>query len=175
MPAIRKLAIAMLDLVVRHSSPEARSWGSAMMREMDFVENDWSAALWALGSTTALCRYSIAQQLEALHRSRGGWSLKGSAKKIPAMLSGMVAAAVVLGICLLLLSSLLRASWLNPMPNPALGKLLDRLLFVVVPEGLYLAGAVVLWRQRRRPIALGVAATGAIVMVHAIVHFVTHA
>jgi len=147
-----------------------------MMREMDFVENDWSAALWALGSTTALCRYSIAQQLEALvHRSHCAWSLKGLAKKIPAMLSGMVAAAVVLAICLLLLSSLLRASWLNPMPDPALGKLLDRLLFVVVPEGLYLTGAVVLWRQRRKAIALGIVATGAILMVHAVVHFVTHA
>src|SRR5262249_21833267 len=175
MPAIRKLAIAVLDLVVRHSPSEARSWGGAMMREMDFVENDWSAVRWALGSTTALCRYSIAQQLEVLlHRSHHAWSLKGSAKKIPAVLSGMVAAAVVLGICLLLLSILLRASWFNSASNPALGKLADRLLFVVIPDVLYLAAAVALWRQRKA-IALGIVAAGAILMAHALVHFVTHA
>ena len=142
-----------------------------MVREMDFVESDWSAARWALGSTTALCRYSLAQQWKALlQRSDGTWSLKGLAKKTQAMLSGMVAAAVVLAACALLFSSLLHASWFNP----AHAKLADRLLIVVVPEVLYLAGAVALWRQKKA-IALGVLAVGAILIAHAVVHFVTHA
>ena len=171
MSAIRKLATAMLDVVIKHSSPEARNWGSAMVREMDFVENDWSAALWALGSTTALCRYSLVRQLQALlHRKGRAWSLRGIAKKTPAMLSGMAAAGVVLALCALLLSSLLRASWFDP----AQGRLVDRLLIVVVPEVLYLAGAVALWR-RRKAIAVGILAAGAILIAHALVHFATRA
>jgi hypothetical protein len=163
MSAIRKLAARLVDTIVRHSSPEAQSWGSAMAREMDFVEDDWSAALWALGSTTALCRYSLAQQLD-----RAAWSLQGAAKKTPAMLSGMVAAGVVVAGCGLLLSSILHASWFNP----ALGKLVDRLLIVVVPEALYLAGSIALWKQRK-PVAVGILAGGAILIAHAFVHFVT--
>jgi len=169
MSAIRKLAIGLLDVVIKHSSREARNWGSAMVREMDFVEDDWSAALWAFGSTAALCRYCLARQLEALlHRNGRAWSLRGIAKKMPAMLSGMVAAGVVLAMCALLLSSLLRAPWFDP----AQGKLVDRLLIVVVPEVLYLAGAVAFWRQRK-PIAVGILAAGAILVAHALVHFVT--
>jgi putative effector of murein hydrolase LrgA (UPF0299 family) len=171
MPAIRRLATRVIEVVVRHSPPDAQSWGSAMLREMDFVEDDWSAALWALGSTTTLCRYSLVQKLDALiHPMDGAWSLYRVAKKIPAMLAGMIAAAAVLVICLLLLSSLLRASWLNP----ALARLFDRLLFVVIPEALYLAGAIALWRQRKAAMAIGIVAAGAILMAHAVVHFVTH-
>jgi len=171
MPGIRRLATRFIEVVVKHSPPDAQSWGSAMLREMDFVENDWSAALWALGSTTTLCRYSFAHRLEALlHPTDHAWSLNRVAKKIPAMLAGMVAAAGVLVICLLLLSSILRASWFNP----ALARLFDRLLFVVVPEALYLTSAIALWRQRKAAMAMGIVAAGAILMAHAVVHFVTH-
>jgi len=86
------------------------------------------------------------------------------------MLAGMMAAAGVLVMCLLLLSSLLRASWFNP----ALTKLFDRLLFVAVPEALYLISAIALWRQRKAAMAMGIVAAGAILMAHAVVHFVTH-
>lgn len=171
MRSIRRLATRFIEIVVKHSPPDAQSWGSAMLREMDFVENDWSAALWALGSTTSLCRYSLAQRLEALLcPTDGAWSLNRVAKKIPAMLGGMMAAAAVLVICLLLLSNLLRAPWFNP----ALARLVDRLLFVVVPEALYLISAIALWRLRKAAIAIGIVAAGAILMAHAVVHFVTH-
>lgn len=171
MLSIRRLATRVIEVVVRHSPPDAQSWGSAMLREMDFVENDWSAALWALGSTTSLCRHSLAQRLEALlHPMDGAWSLHRVAKKIPAMLAGMIAAAAVLVICLLLLSSLLRASWFDP----AFARLFDRLLFVVVPEALYLTSAIALWRLRKAAIAMGIVTAGAILMAHAVVHFVTH-
>ena len=34
------------------SSDESREWASAMLRELDFVDSDWEALLWALGSTS---------------------------------------------------------------------------------------------------------------------------
>jgi hypothetical protein len=54
--AIRRLASAILTTSVRWASPGVREWGNAMLREMDFVEGDWAALFWALGSATALFR-----------------------------------------------------------------------------------------------------------------------
>ena len=51
---IRGLASAIIATVIRRASPAAREWGAAMLREMDFIESDWSALLWALGSVTVL-------------------------------------------------------------------------------------------------------------------------
>lgn len=52
--AIRKLALKILNVSVRHASPEVRDWGTAMLHELDFVESDLSALFWALGSATVL-------------------------------------------------------------------------------------------------------------------------
>jgi hypothetical protein len=54
---IRRLASAILTAAVRRASPGIREWGTAMLREMDFVESDWAALLWALGSVAALLKH----------------------------------------------------------------------------------------------------------------------
>jgi hypothetical protein len=54
---IRRLASAILTASVRWASPEVREWGNAMLHEMDFVEGDWAALFWALGSATALFKH----------------------------------------------------------------------------------------------------------------------
>lgn len=53
---IRDLAVWILRIAIRHASPDAQEWGNAMLREMDSVEGDWAALLWALGSVRALCQ-----------------------------------------------------------------------------------------------------------------------
>jgi putative effector of murein hydrolase LrgA (UPF0299 family) len=171
MSGIRRLAMRLLRFVVARSSAENQSWGCAMAREMDFVDNDWLAAFWALGSASALCRYGISQQLRALLQRSNypALSLKDLAKKAPAMLSGIVAAGAVLTLCVLLLSSLVRASWFDPSQ----AKLAERLLFVAVPEAVYLASAIAFWR-RSKAMAVGILAAATILIAHAFVHFVTH-
>lgn len=141
------------------------------MREVDFVESDWSALSWALGCTSALCRHSISQQLGKYLRksSREAQSLKRAAERVPAVILGIAAAGAVLAVCILALSTLMHASWFDP----GLARLADRLLFVVLPEAMYVAGAVLLWR-RRKSVALGILAAGAILMAHAVVHLATH-
>src|SRR5580700_5185411 len=54
----RRLASRLLCEVVRHSSSDSRDWANAMLRELDFIESDWAALLWALGSTAAIFRHS---------------------------------------------------------------------------------------------------------------------
>jgi hypothetical protein len=34
-----------------------------MLAELDFIESDWAALLWAAGATTALFRHSVPRQL----------------------------------------------------------------------------------------------------------------
>jgi hypothetical protein len=54
MTMIRRLALKVLDAAARHAAPGTRDWVTAMSREMDFIENDWAALWWALGSTRIL-------------------------------------------------------------------------------------------------------------------------
>ena len=153
---VRRFAAQLLVGMVRCTSGEGRAWGEAMLREMDFVDDE-SAVRWALGSASALCRHSLAQVPRAF------------VPRMPALISGVAAASLVLAACVLLLSWLVRATWFDP----ALAKLADRVLFVVVPEALYVAAAIALWRQRRA-VALGILAAGATLAAHALVHFATH-
>lgn len=54
----RKLAIKISDTIVRRSLPAYRDWAEATRREMEFIEGDWAALGWALGSwkMAASCR-----------------------------------------------------------------------------------------------------------------------
>lgn len=54
MTLIRKFALKVLNTAARHAAPGTRDWVIAMSREMDFIENDWAALWWALGSTRVL-------------------------------------------------------------------------------------------------------------------------
>jgi hypothetical protein len=56
MTMIRRLALKVLNTAARHAAPGTRDWVTAMSREMDFIENDWAALWWALGSTRILFR-----------------------------------------------------------------------------------------------------------------------
>ncbi len=170
MSAIGRMARRLLNLVVRHSTPQTRSWGEAMLREMDFVEREWPALSWALGSTTALCRHSISCGLRAFFdRTCCEPSLKSITKSLPAVITGIVAAGTVLTICIMALVGLLHASWFEPTN----GKLADRLLGVAVPEAVYMIGAALLWRHRKS-MAVGILVAGVVLITHAAVHFATH-
>jgi hypothetical protein len=54
MSTLRSLAVKILHGTVRLAPPHAREWSSAMLSEVDFIEKDWSALSWALGSTRLL-------------------------------------------------------------------------------------------------------------------------
>jgi hypothetical protein len=42
--------------MIQFASPGTKDWAKAMLREMDFIESDWSALLWSFGSTRILFR-----------------------------------------------------------------------------------------------------------------------
>ena len=166
---IRKVASRWLAAMIRYSPGLSREWANAMLREIDFVEGDWSALQWALGSMAALCRYLISVELRAFHGKCRELSVKRVATGMLPLLSGAAAALIFLSICVAAFSALLHASWFNPMQQ----KLADRLLIVAVPETAYLAGVLAFWR-RRKVFAVGILSSGALLMAHALMHFLSH-
>jgi hypothetical protein len=142
-----------------------------MLRETDFVESEWVALLWAFGSITTLGRHSISWQLRTLNRKCHELFLaKDLVKRTLPLFSGIAASAALLSVCSLTFCGLLHASWFDPAQQ----KLADRLLIVVVPETVYLASAVALWRHRRA-LAVGILGSAALLMAHAIMHFAASA
>lgn len=103
MPVARRLATGFLDAAVRYSSPDSKEWSNAMLRELDFVEGNWTAFCWALGSVTALCRHSVPLQVrEWLERHYGSTReivVENIRKTVIAVLSGIVVAGGMLAIC----------------------------------------------------------------------------
>jgi hypothetical protein len=142
-----------------------------MLREADFAEGDWRALLWVLGSTVALCRYSISLELKALNQNcREQLSARRIARSAFPMLGGAAVAVIFLSFCIATFAGVLHASWFDPVQQ----KLADRLLIVVIPETAYLASAVALWR-RKKTFAVGILGAGVLLMAHAIMHFAAHA
>ena len=54
MTLIRRLAMKIAGVVVRDASPGCREWAEGVAREVEFIEDDWSALRWAIGSTRVL-------------------------------------------------------------------------------------------------------------------------
>jgi len=171
MSLIRKAASRWLSFVSGYLPSSSREWANAMLREADFVEGDWRALLWTLGSTAALWRYSIALELRALNKNFcEQLSAKRMARGMFSMLCGAGVAAIFLSVCVAALSGVLHAPWFDPAQQ----KLADRMLVVVIPETAYLASMLALWR-RRRTFAVGILGAGVLLLAHAIAHFAAHA
>src|SRR5713226_3138998 len=125
MPAVRKFATRLLSAVARHSSPESQSWGSAMLRELDYMENDWTALRWAFGSTTALFRHSIPIQIRTWLQQRlaqtRGLTLKNIRRNTATVLSGVIIAGSILTVCVYGLSRL-ASSFCESLSTSAIGR-----------------------------------------------------
>jgi len=146
-----------------------------MLRELDFVEGDWQALLWTLGSATALARHSAPRQLRSAVRKRVGPAgrlvLSWIAENAAGVLSGVIIAAGVLTL----------SAWGGPdlmstaVPQWQAGhaRLLELLTFVLIPESVFIVAALALWR-RRRNIAVGLLLSAMTFTTHLVVHVANH-
>jgi hypothetical protein len=168
MGAPRTFAANLLGGVVRLVPEETRDWAAAMLRELDFIEGDWTAFFWALGSTTAILRHAV-----SVWR---GW-LKQKAKKEAGMNNtGKKALGVGLGIlsALALVGCLFAGLRIIGILFPGLG--LEHsgwaywLAVMAIPEAIFVVATVLLW-QKKGPIAAGILATGLAMALHVGVHF----
>ncbi len=172
MSAIRSAASRMLRAVLRYAPPDSREWVNAMLRELDFIESDWAAFFWALGSTTAIFKYSIPRRLRAwFGKDSGGEEklmMKDIGKKAAGVAAGVAIAAGVAvgGFGLVWLMFYLFPKWdLGPVPW--------WVGVIVVPEAIFVVAIVALWRKRR-PMAVGILLLAVTLGTHFIVHVVNH-
>ena len=169
MSPIRGFVRRVLHFVVRLAPPRTRSWGEAMIGEMDHIDDEWDALLWALGGTLALCRCSLIEHLKNLRNLLAAEvpAQKEAKHLIKSILSGVGVAGVVLIISMLTLTTLQRTYWVEPSQ----ARFAQLLFAVVVPDGLCLLAALALWRPQRR-LTSGILAAGAALGAHSIIFFV---
>jgi hypothetical protein len=170
MSKARQFAPRLIAMVMKCVPAEGRSWGTAMLREMDRIESDRDLLSWAIGSATALFRYSVATRIGSFCQALGNVERSQLEKGIEGIFSGLGMAAAVLGVCVLAYSRLLRyGGW-----ELRWTAVLDGLLIFVLPEAGYAFAIALLWKQKRST-ALGILTAAAILFTHVLIHHATHA
>lgn len=166
----RRIAIGLLRAALCFSSAESKEWASAMLRELDFIESDWSALLWALGSTTAVFWHSGRQLLTEF-----GNLLAFKEEKVNDNQKRIfgVAGGVGAGFFLAVGSFGLLLVILHAFFDPGRMPFLTQLTIVGVPEIIFAVIAVKLWRKRR-PMAVGILASAILLGAHVVTHLATH-
>ena len=169
MSPLRGVARRVLHFVVRLAPPRTRSWGDAIIGEMDHIDDDWAALVWALGGTLTLCRCSLIEHLRNLRKLLADEvpARRGGTHLIKSILSGVGVAGVVLMFSMLTLATLQRTYWVEPSQT----RFAQLLFAVVVPDGLCLVAALALWRPQGR-LTSGILAAGAALGAHSIIFFV---
>jgi hypothetical protein len=166
----RLLASRLLSVVVRYAPTEYREWANAMLCELDFVEGDWAALLWALGGATTIFRQANGLPWARLRRyfSREETSMD---KDVRNRLSGTV-------VGILLAAALAICAWglyaVSVRLFPALEA--DRVPWlawlgvVVLPEAILVLCAIKFWRNRRWT-AFGILLSATVLATHFAFHF----
>jgi hypothetical protein len=70
MTRLRKLAVKISNTVIRRSLPAYKDWAQATSRELEFIESDWAALGWALGSWKMAARCQNAPLTSILRGAR---------------------------------------------------------------------------------------------------------
>jgi hypothetical protein len=164
----RRLAVKLLSAVVRHAPGDSRDWASAMLRELDFIEGDWAALWWALGSTTVILRRAASVwRLWFKNKTMEG-KMNNKGKKALAVGLGVLSALALVGCALatlrltgIMFSGLDHAHWA------------DWLAVMAIPEAIFVAATVMLWRKKG-PVAGGILAMVLVVALHVAVHLTLH-
>jgi hypothetical protein len=172
MGAPRKLAAALLRRVLRLAPVESRDWALAMLRELDFIEGEWAALFWALGSATAILRQALCSWRKWISRKKASEEerMNSTGKKAIGFASGAL-------LALMLALSMFGLVRIVALLFPGLG--IEHLHWphflgaIVIPEIVFVVSSILLWRKRT-PIAAGILLTGIGIAIHVAVHLATH-
>jgi len=172
MSLVRRVAVRWLQALLRNAPPACREWASAMLRELDFIESDWAALLWAIGSTAAISRHWLrVWRVWMWRRGREEEpTMKETAMKLVGVLFGALIAVAVMAAGAFGVHGVLFHFF------PALehqGTPWPVWIIALVLEALLVVGTVKLW-QKRRPIAIGILLAAAVFGTHFAMHIASH-
>jgi hypothetical protein len=168
MGAPRTLAAKLLRVVVRLAPAESRDWAAAMLRELDFIEEDWSALFWALGSLAAILRHAATSWRARLFKKTKETAMSTTGKKTLIIAMGAFCLLGLAGCAfpmLFLVPDLfpgLRNAWWPLAP-----------IAIAIPVIIIGFTAGFLWRKRG-PVAAGVLLVVLAVAFHVAVHVAMH-
>ena len=165
----RNVAERLLGAVLRLAPEESREWALAMLRELDFIESDWAALFWALGSAAAILRHAASVSREWLKgKSKKERAMNTTGKKVLGVGLGMLSALALVGCAfavLRIVGTLFPGLQHSPWAY--------WLAVLAIPEAIFVIATVMLWRKRG-PIAAGILATGLVMALHVAVHLTLH-
>ncbi len=95
---IRQAATVLLEYAIRLAPPDTREWGRAMEGELNHVEGQWAATMWALGGASVLVKHTLASLLIP---GRGGQDMLPDGGLFAKSASLRMAAMVIGGACAL--------------------------------------------------------------------------
>jgi hypothetical protein len=168
---VRTLASIVLRTSFRCAPRNSRDWVAAMLAELDYIESDWAAFFWALGSTTAIFRHSIRGWSAWFGKKAAGGDQmmpNGTGNRTVGILTGAGIAGMLV-VCAFGAVDLL----FHLFPKWDLGPMPWWMAVIVIPEIIFVVSIVTLWRKRR-PMALGILLTAIILATHFAVHIATH-
>jgi hypothetical protein len=162
MGAARTFAEKLLRAMLRHAPAERRAWAEAMLRELDFIGGEWAALAWALGCTSAIFRECLrgwgtwlwkrCASLLGIQSTEEGSKMNSTGKKTLGVLAG-VGMALALGVGAFLLRNVI-ADVLMAVGIPR--TMWSHILSVIVPtEVIVVLAAILLWRRKLTPVAIG--------------------
>jgi hypothetical protein len=163
----RRLALALLRGVLRLAPEESREWASAMLRELDFIEGEWSALFWALGSAAAILRHAASLWRTWLYKKTNQEGrMNNTGKRVLGVGMGVLCALGLVGCAVAGLRFL-------ELAFPGLGLQHSAwaywLAVLAIPEAVFVGATILLWR-RRGPVAAGILATALMMALHVAVH-----
>jgi len=169
MSRVRRFAVWLLDAVLLYAPEHCQQWASAMLRELDFIEGDWAALWWALGSVAAIFRHCGRELVRTGFRRKEETGMKETGKNVGWVFLGVVMAAllVVCAAGLFHLTAYFFPPLMQGVPWPAW------LVVFLLPEVLFVVGAVRFWRKRK-PMAVGILLAAVIFATHFVMHIVSH-
>jgi hypothetical protein len=165
----RKLAERLLQAALRLAPEESREWVLAMLKELDFVQGEWAALFWALGSVTAILRHTISGwRAWFRNKSNKETFMNNTGKKALGVGLGMLAALALVGCAfavLRIVGTLFPGLEHSPWAY--------WLAVLAIPEAIFVAATVMLWRKKG-PVAAGILATGLVMALHVAVRLTLH-
>jgi hypothetical protein len=171
MSGIRNLASCWLRYVMRHAPAKSAEWAAAMLGELESIESDWGALLWALGSTAAVFKCTVHEWMEWLGRKSAGKE-NPMPNRNENRTIGILAGAGIAGMLVVFAFGVVDLLF-HVFPKWDLGPIPWWVAVIVIPEIIFVVSVVALWR-RRRPMALGILLTAIILATHFAVHLATH-
>lgn len=169
MSAPRRLAHRLLQAFVELAPASSGDWAQAMLRELDFIRDDWAALYWALGSIAALCRHVVSGWRSWFKVSSSGEEsgVNSTGKKAVGVGMGAFCALTLVGCAFGILRAL---DLVFPQMGIAHMEWTHWLAVLIIPETIFIIAAVALWRKKG-PVAAGILTIGLLMAVHIAVHF----